>query len=292
MIDLSPGALGDSAAWLPAAISFTEKWKCRTIICMRDNLIPIYQNAYPEIIFIQNDNLKGDIASRCYAYYRLAVYGYGDVDNECMDFRENNLIRHADMILGVDSGMTPPLVVGEDEPKPNYPENLADKQRYVCLATRASRKCKEWNCTGGWDKVVIALRDRGFLPVAIDADNRNLPAGAFDNTGDIPLASRIDVLKGAEFFIGLPSGLSWLAWACRLPVVMISGFTDPYVEFDTPYRVSPPPGICHGCWKDSDQRQRKRFDECFYEKSNECTRSITPEMVISVIDKLIQEEAL
>lgn len=291
-IDLSPAAIGDSVAWIPAAIAFAKKWKCHTTICMRENHVPLYKDAYPEITFIANDNKKADIASRCYAYYRVAVFGYGDTDHELIDFRHNNLIRHADMILGVDSGMIPPLVVGEAEPKPNYPEYLADKPKYVCIATRASRKCKEWNCPGGWDRVSTAIIERGFIPVVIDADNRNLPDGAFDNTGNIPLSSRIDVLKGAQFFIGLPSGLSWLAWACRIPVVMISGFTDSYVEFDTPYRVSPPPGICHGCWRDGDQRQRKRFDECFYEKSNECTRSITPEMVISVIDKLIQEGAL
>ena len=71
-----------------------------------------------------------------------------------------------------------------------------------------------------------------------------------------------------------------------------SGFSDAYVEFATPYRVSPPPGVCHGCWRTGDQRQKARFDECYFGKDNECTRSITPEMVIAKIDQLIQQEAL
>ena len=292
MIDLSPGALGDSAAWLPAAVAFNEKWKCRTIVCMRPEHIPLYQNAYPEIIFIPNHKLKADIADRCYACYRIAVHGYGDQDRERMDFRENNLIRHADMILGVDSHMEPPRIVGEDEPKVHLPAFMATTPRYVCIATRASRKCKEWNHDGGWENVAAALKDRGYQTVCIDADDRNLPAGAIDNTGKIPLPSRIDVLKGCSFFIGLPSGLAWLAWACRKPVVMISGFTDAYVEFATPYRVSPPPGVCHGCWGYCDQREKARFDECYFGKDNECTRSITPEMVIAKIDQLIRQEAL
>ena len=140
-IDLSPGALGDSAAWLPAAVAFTAKWKCKTIVCMRPEHIPLYQDAYPEMIFIPDHKLKADIAGRCYAYYRVAVYGYGNDDHERMDFRENNLIRHADMILGVDSHMEPPMVVGELEPKPNLPAFMANTPRYVCIAARASRKC-------------------------------------------------------------------------------------------------------------------------------------------------------
>ena len=36
----------------------------------------------------------------------------------------------------------------------------------------------------------------------------------------------IDDLVTCEFFIGLGSGLSWLAWACELPIVLISGFSD------------------------------------------------------------------
>lgn len=292
MIDLSPGALGDSAAWLPAAIAFTEKWKSKTIVCMRPEHIPLYQNAYPEIIFIPNNELKAEIANRCYACYRVAVYGYGDEDHERMDFRDNNLIRHADMILGVDSRMEPPRIVGEDEPKPNLPAFMATTPRYVCIAARASRKCKEWHHPGGWERVTAALKDRGFKTVCIDADDRNLPAGAIDNTGKIPLPARIDVLKGCSFFIGLPSGLSWLAWACRKPVVLISGFTDSYVEFPTAYRVSPPDGVCHGCWKIGDQRLRERFDNCYFGKNNECTRSITADMVIAKIDQLIKAEGL
>jgi len=45
-------------------------------------------------------------------------------------------------------------------------------------------------------------------------------------------------LATCEFFIGLGSGLSWLAWACELPVVLISGFSEKWSEttLDT-YRV-------------------------------------------------------
>jgi DNA-binding transcriptional MerR regulator len=41
----------------------------------------------------------------------------------------------------------------------------------------------------------------------------HIPYGAEDFTGDIPLQERVDLLRHASFFIGLASGLSWLAWA-------------------------------------------------------------------------------
>ena len=56
-------------------------------------------------------------------------------------------------------------------------------------------------------------------------------------------------------FIGLSSGLSWLAWAAGTPVVLISGFTHPTNEFTTPYRVINW-HTCNSCWNDV----RERFD--------------------------------
>ena len=59
----------------------------------------------------------------------------------------------------------------------------------------------------------------------------HIPNGAEDETGDQPLTERARWLKHADFFIGLSSGLSWLAWAAGTPVVIISGFTHPLNEF-------------------------------------------------------------
>lgn len=59
----------------------------------------------------------------------------------------------------------------------------------------------------------------------------HIPYGAEDFTGNLPLAERIALLRHADFFIGLGSGLSWLAWSCRIPVVLISGFSLPGYEF-------------------------------------------------------------
>jgi autotransporter strand-loop-strand O-heptosyltransferase len=50
----------------------------------------------------------------------------------------------------------------------------------------------------------------------------------------------VDLLRHASFFIGLGSGLSWLAWASGIPVVLISGFSLPNSEFYTLAGVQQP----------------------------------------------------
>ena len=57
------------------------------------------------------------------------------------------------------------------------------------------------------------------------------PIGAIDLTGNIPIRDRAAVISGADMFIGMASGLSWVAWACNVPVIMISGFSLPFAEF-------------------------------------------------------------
>ena len=286
-IDISLGALGDSVAWLPAAVRFFRKWSARGIVCVKPEWVELYQECYPEIKFVTPSDETTEMSLRCFARYGIAVFGYGATNFEVIDFRRNNLIRHAEMILGLDEDKTPPKI---SEGKGELPPELAGKP-YVCIATRASRYCKEWQFKGGWETVCARLKEKGFVPVCIDGDNMNIPPGAFDETGMKPLPYRLKLLRGSSFFIGLPSGLSWLAWACGKPVVLISGFTDPYVEFETPYRVSPPPGVCHGCWGTCDQR-KPEFETCFRGKDNECTKRITPGMVLEACERAIADHGI
>jgi autotransporter strand-loop-strand O-heptosyltransferase len=48
-----------------------------------------------------------------------------------------------------------------------------------------------------------------------------------------PLDEVMSIISGAEFHIGLGSGLSWLAWALNTSVVLISSFSKPWCEFQT-----------------------------------------------------------
>jgi autotransporter strand-loop-strand O-heptosyltransferase len=133
--------------------------------------------------------------------------------------------------------------------------------------------------------------------VVIIQQEPNQWSNVVDLTGDIPIEHRLEVLRGAEFFIGLPSGLSWLAWAAEIPVVMISGFSDEFAEFQFDlYRVTNK-SVCNSCWNDPTQI----FDKGDWwwcprnkntERHFECTKTITPEMVMERIHQLREEKNL
>jgi autotransporter strand-loop-strand O-heptosyltransferase len=74
------------------------------------------------------------------------------------------------------------------------------------------------------------------------------------------------------------------------PVVMISGFTHPTNEFDTPYRVINY-HTCNSCWNDV----RVQFDHQDFmwcprhagtSRQFECTRLITAEQVKNTISRI------
>ena len=177
---------------------------------------------------------------------------------------------------------------------PQQPRQLAEK--YVCIGRQASAPLKYWLYPEGWDTVVRYLRQLGYRVLVIDQERTftingqtiELPAGAEDYTGSRPLLERAELLAYADFFIGLGSGLSWLAHATGIPVILISGFSLPSSEFYTPYRIYNPL-VCHGCYNDIGAAE----NHCRYEGSErayECSRAISPRQVIQAIDQLRQDK--
>jgi autotransporter strand-loop-strand O-heptosyltransferase len=168
----------------------------------------------------------------------------------------------------------------------------------VVIATQSTTQCKFWNNPFGWREVIDFLKQHGYRVICVDQKPvhgnglmwNHIPHGAEDQTGDRPLLERVRWIKHAAFFIGLSSGLSWLAWAVGTPVVMISGFTHPINEFATPYRVINY-HACNSCWNDT----RIRFDHRDFlwcprhantSRQFECTRLITPDQVKDTIRRI------
>jgi autotransporter strand-loop-strand O-heptosyltransferase len=92
-------------------------------------------------------------------------------------------------------------------------------------------------------------------------------------------------LKHCKLFIGGPSGLSWLAWTLDVPVVMISGFSEPFTEFNDKIHIGAPKGKCSGCFNRT--KLNLEWDCCPDKKNFECTKSITFSMVKNAIKHLV-----
>ncbi len=274
-INMLPGAMGDMVAWMPAVAHFQHEYNPKLTVLMKREYIELFESVYPQFRFVSPDTFR---VRDYYACYPVGVWGYGDLNHNPTDFQKDNLIDHADNILRVHSNRQPPLIAAATE------DCKAKYGKYVCIATRASRKMKQWNYPGGWEKVVDFLKGKGYRVFCIDGDNQAMPPNAEDFTGYLPLRQRVNLLRGAEFFVGLPSGLSWIAWACEKPVVMIANCTEEWVEFETPYRISNKE-VCHGCFNSEDMRFNE-FDKCPCNKDFICTTSISAEKVIETIQKV------
>jgi autotransporter strand-loop-strand O-heptosyltransferase len=289
LIQLYPHTLGDGIGWFPNAVRFQQLHGCRLTCAMGAPLIPLFRDAYPDIEFVPYDAVD---VERYYASYIVGVFfdHLGEVLQPC-DFRLVGLHRTAAYILGLEPDEAPPKIALADDSRP-----LAEP--YVCIATQATGQYKYWNNPRGWPEIVRYLRELGYRVVCIDqkathgqGPNWNhMPPGVEDETGDRPLQERARWLRHAEFFIGLSSGLSWLAWAVGAKVVLISGFTHPINEFATPYRVINY-HACNSCWNDQEQVfDQGDFMRCPRHKGTprqfECTAVISPEQVKAVLRRI------
>jgi autotransporter strand-loop-strand O-heptosyltransferase len=289
LIQFPVGTLGDPMGWFPYAVRFRDDHGCRLACAMGEKIIPLFKDAYPDITFLTHEEVKPE---KYYATYSIGLF-FDDKDflHQPSDFRHVGLHRTAGYILGVDpTEFAPKLVIPEDTRPIEEP--------YVCIAVQSTTQSKYWNNPMGWRELIPWLKEAGYRVICIDQKPvhgtglvwNHIPHGAEDQTGDKTLQERARWLKHCDFFVGLSSGLSWLAWASGCPVVMIAGFTHPTNEFATPYRVINY-HTCNGCWNDV----RHRFDHKDFlwcprhantPRQFECTRLITVEQVKATISRI------
>jgi autotransporter strand-loop-strand O-heptosyltransferase len=289
LINFPVGTLGDTLGWFPYAVKFQQRHKCRLTCAMADRLIPLFRDTHPQIEFVTHEEANTE---RFYATYNIGLF-FDDRDGvfQPCDFRYVGLHRTAGYILGVDPNEIAPKIALPDEARPFA-------EPYVCIAVQSTTQSKCWNNPAGWHEIVSFLKEAGYRVVCIDQKPvhgtgivwNHIPHGCEDETGDRPLLERANWLRHADFFIGLSSGLSWLAWSVGTPVVLISGFTHPNNEFTTPYRVINY-HACNSCWNDP----RHRFDHHDFlwcprhadtPRQFECTRLITADQVKWVLRRL------
>jgi autotransporter strand-loop-strand O-heptosyltransferase len=287
------GTLGDFLGWLPYVDKFQTQQNCELTATLPQHFIDLVAPEYPNLKMVTQDRIN---PADYYATYKLGLFFN---DTECThqpaDFRYVGLHRTAGHILGVDPTEMPPrLHIPDLDVRP-----IAEK--YVVIATKASTQCKYWNHLHGWREIIKFLMEAGYRVICIDKEAvhgngrvfNHLPHGCEDETGNRPLAERARWIRHADFFIGLSSGLSWLAWAVgQRNIVMISGFTHPNNEFHTPYRVINF-NTCNSCWNDPAHNfDHKDFLWCPRQSGTdrefECTKQISPERVKAVIRTIPQ----
>ena len=270
-ISFESSSLGDTIAWMPYVEEFRCLHNCEVIVSTFKNFL--FEKEYPMLEFVA----PGTTVNNIYAMYRLGWFY--DKNREPVLPNTIPLQQTATNILGLSYKEIKPRVTYKT--RPQHPDD-----RYVAIATNSTAGCKFWT-REHWQEVINYLHTVGYSVV-----NTSLEENPFKHCAvldDKSMKNTIDCIVHSQFFIGLSSGLSWLAWALNKEVIMISNFTQEDHEFKC-HRVTNKV-VCHGCWNDPQYKFDKGdWDWCPVHKGTdrqfECQNSITPRMVIDVIKKI------
>ena len=276
-------ALGDTLAWIPYVDEFRKKHNCKVICSTFMN--DMFKNEYTEIEFVS----PGINVTDLYAMYSLGLFYNEDssvqLDKNPTDPKIQPMQKMATDILG--------LSYTEIKPKIKHNRTIKNKKQ-IAIGIHGTAQTKYWNNPKGWQEVVDWLKFKGYTVKLISKEGdgymgnqhpkgiEHLPVGSLNGV--------IDELRASEMFIGIGSGLSWLSWGLGVKTVLISGFSYDWAEMQDCIRISPPKGKCEGCFN------RLRLDAGDWnwcpdhkgtERQFECTKSITSEMVIRELEKLL-----
>ena len=273
-ITLESKSIGDTIAWFPYIDEFRKKWKCNVVCSTFHNNLFIDQ--YRDLEFVT----PGTTVYNTYATYRVGLFS----DNGKIDYskhRKNpmkvSLLEMATDILGLEY----------TEVRPRLRKSNVEKKKRVGIGMHSTAQTKYWNNPTGWQELTEFLILQGYEVVMLSKEHDGY-MGNFYPKGVIKLPENcfddlIDNINSCEFFIGISSGLSWLAWAVNIPVVIISGFTGESMEPTNNVIRIIEKSVCNDCWS------RHRFDPndwnwCPDHKETnrqfECTKAISSDMVI------------
>lgn len=280
-ICLESHSLGDTLAWFPYVEEFRKKHDCKMIVSTYMN--NLFVDNYPDIEFVE----PGVGVHNIKALYRLGWFhneeGW-DSNKHPANPRELTLQKTASDILG--------LEFREIKPKLTLPN--VQKTNSVTIGMHSTAQAKYWNNPTGWQDVVNYVNSVKHIPYMLGKEGSDYMGNKYPKAA-IPVVSTsinaaIAQICRSKVFVGIGSGLSWLAWACNTPVILISGFSEPYTEMSDCIRIGAPEGKCSGCFNVF-ELDKGDWNWCPVHKGTErqfeCTKSITSEEVIEAIKTIL-----
>lgn len=273
-------ALGDSIAWIPYVEEFRKKYECEVLCTTHWN--NLFINQYPYIKFVNSQEIVE--SKTIFAIYKICCSIPHILSESPVDYREVGIQEIASKSLGLEHKEIRPKVLNDDSPS-QISEN------YVVISTMSSAKAKLWNNENGWQEIINYLNSKGFKVVLLQKEKEKKYQNVINKSGTENIHKTVNIIKNCKFFIGLSSGLSWLAWALNKEVILISGFTHPHVEFQENCSRIIDTTVCHGCWGDKNYWfDRTDWLWCPRKNNFECSRKITSQTVIKKIEELTNQK--
>lgn len=287
LIEIESKALGDTLSCVPYVSKYQQDTGIDVSLKCNSLIKPYLIKAYPNINFTP-----------------LSPDNYNQIIN--LDYNFN---------LPIQQGYAQQLGYwGEEYIKPVLdftPLKNTIHKKYVTFGIHSTAQLKYWNHPQGksvqpsspyWVELAKLLRKENYLPLMVEKDETfginplfNGVSSAVIKKIGLPFNEVLNFIYYSEFYIGLSSGLSWVAHALGKKVVMISNFTEDWNEFDlndpTYLRINNK-SVCHGCFNKINQKYSKdEFLSDWYwcpehrktPREFECHKSITPQMVFNQI---------
>lgn len=292
LIILNSKSLGDTIALMPYLELYSLVHKCNVFLLANPNFHNLFTKSYPTIIFVNGE----------YVLTRA-----GEFEKEIkVDYDFHNPVQQG---MAKQLGFIKPTYI---RPKiDSFKDKRPIKNKYITFGVQSTSQLKYWNSPLGkrkqneshhWNELSRMLRKAGITPVCLEQYElfgkephfNGLPKKSVKKV-NLPLTEVINYIEHSEFYIGLSSGIAWIAHALGKPVAMIANFTEDWNEFDlkTPnYKRITNKLVCHGCWNSKEYK----FDIgdwywCPKHKDTprqfECHTSITPKQVFNEIKEWI-----
>lgn len=285
-IHLLSNSMGDTIASTPYVLEYVKKHNVKVYFNVYDPYIFLLKDSYKDIEFIgRNNSVQYDEKIDLdYIFFKSVQGGYA----EQLGFDNPSYIR--------------PVISIPEMGRPI-------KNKYITLGVHSTSQLKYWNHPSGlrsqgdslnWNDLSGGLRKRGYTPVTVEKDEmfgsppfyNGVPSKSNKQIGK-SLREAVNLINHSEFYIGLSSGMSWVAHALGKKVVMISNFTEDWNEFDLSsdgYIRITNKSVCHGCWNKINIDHSFDKNDWYWcpnhkntDRQFECHKSITPEMVLENI---------
>ena len=277
-IQIDSASLGDTLSWMGQVIELKEQTSLRQIWvrCHKPWLFDTERYRSRGIFIVGWDSLWPDQDQHLGVFIDEANGINSPRDKHPRDWRTIPLGAIAADQLGIEYKETKPWLAKE------FLEKRPLTKPTVCIATESTAQAKYWNHPTGWQDLIDGLHSRDIDVLYVSKEETSLRG--VEHIPDLVEAAR--AIRGAGLFVGISSGLSWLAWALDVKVCMISGFTWEFVEFDCDIRIINK-SVCSGCWTWA-EFDRGDWNWCPQWKGTarhfECTKTIEPARVLDEIE--------
>lgn len=241
---LTTNALGDTIAFMPVVEKFASNFFYPVFVGINKEFIDLFQGLYNNLILVDKESITEDDRT-LYVHYKFdkpIQQGYA----EQMGLSDFLYIR--------------PRINNSGKDRPV-------KNKYITFSVHSTAQCKYWNHPDGrkkqltsdnWNELSGMFRKMNITPVCIDKWEsfgvnplyNHVPKKSL-NVINRSLMDAINYIEHSEFYIGLSSGMSWVAHALGKPVCMIANFLNEHNEFELgihDYLRITDKSVCNDCW--------------------------------------------